>query len=81
MHLPIKVIRKATIIIQATEICAADVAHLQFLMSRGSRGVRYVFQFALASFLLVLCGADFEEFGHGKGDGAHFAKDRDFEEA
>lgn len=28
----------------------------------------------------MLCGADFEEFGHGEGDGAHFAEDGDFEE-
>jgi hypothetical protein len=29
----------------------------------------------------VFCGTDFEEFGHGEGDGAHFAEHGDFEEA
>lgn len=50
-------------------------------MARGSRGVGERFEFAFEGLLLVFCGADFVELGEGCGDGAHLAKDRDFEEA
>lgn len=39
VHLPIKMIRQSPVIIKTTEIRAADVADLQFLMSRRPRGV------------------------------------------
>lgn len=80
MHLSEEVIRQTTVVIQSTEVCAAHIADLQFLVARGAGGILEVFEFALTSFLLVFGGADLVEFVEGEGDGACFSEDGDLEE-
>lgn len=36
VHLAVEVVRKATIVVQTTEVCAAHVADLEFLVTRGA---------------------------------------------
>ena len=81
MHLPIKVIRQPPIIIQPTQIRAAHIANLQLLMAAGAGGVREGFQLPLFFLFGGFGGADFVEFGDGRGDAAGLTKDGDFKKA
>lgn len=80
MHLPVEMIRQPPIIIQSTQIGSTDIADLQFLMPRGTRGVGEGFKFALFILFGGLCDVDLVEFRDGGGDGAGFAEDGDFKE-
>lgn len=81
MHLSEEMVRQPTIVIETTQVRAADIAHLQFLMTRRTGGILEVLQFAFTCFLLVLRGADLVQFVQGLCDGAGFTQHRDLEEA
>lgn len=81
MHLSVKVIRQATVVIKSTEVRTADVADLKFLMSRGTRGVGERFELFLTVGFGLRGLANAEELVLGTGDFAHGTEDFDFEEA
>jgi hypothetical protein len=72
-------VRQAAVVVQPTKVRSADVAHLKFLVSRGTGCILEVLELPLACLLLVLCGADLVEFVQGLRDGACFAEYGDFE--
>lgn len=80
MHLSEEMVRQPTIVIETTQVRAADIAHLQLLVTRRSGGILKILQFSLTRFLLVLGCADLVKFVQGLCDGAGFAQHRDLEE-
>jgi hypothetical protein len=48
MHLPVEVVGEAAVIVEAAQVCAADVADLQLLVARGPRSVGQRLELALA---------------------------------
>lgn len=80
VHLAEEVIRQTTVVIQSTEVCAAHVADLQFLVAGGAGCVLKVLELALAGFLLMFGRADLVKFVEGESDGTGFSEDGDFEE-
>lgn len=81
MHLPIKVIRQPPVVVQPTQIRAAHVADLEFLVAAGPGGIGEGAQFAFFFLLGSFGSADLVEFTDGGADGTGFAEDADFEEA
>ena len=80
MHLPIEMIRKAPIIVQPTQIRPTNIAHLEFLMTRGPTRITKGLELP---FLLLLCSfghPDFVVLSHGERDLGIVAQDRDLEE-
>lgn len=59
MHLSEKVIRQPSIVVEATQVRATHIADLQFLMARRTGRILEILQIPLATFLLLLCRADF----------------------
>lgn len=81
MHLSIKVIRQPTVVVQAGEICAADVADLQLLVARRAGGVAEGLELLLALELLLLGLPHAEELVVGAADLAQLAQDLHLEQA
>jgi hypothetical protein len=81
VHLSVEVICEAAIVIEATEVCATDVADLEFLVARGPRRIGQRLQLALALRLGLYRLPDPEELVLGAGDFGHGAEDLDFQEA
>lgn len=73
VHFTEEMIRQSTIVIETTQICAANIAYLQLLMTRRARGILQILQFALARFLLVFGCADLVQFIVCLRNGAGFA--------
>lgn len=67
MHLSEEVVCQSAIIIESTQVCAANVADLELLVAGWARGILEVLEVALISLLLVLRRADLVHFvkGHG----------------
>lgn len=81
MHLAVEVVGQAAVVVQAAEVGAAHVAHLQLLVARGARGVRERLEVVLGLLLGEFGGADFEEFAGGERDAAGLAQHADLEQA
>lgn len=81
VHFSKEVVRQSAVVIETTEVCAAHVADLQLLVTRGAGGVLEVLQFSLAGFLLVFGGAGLVELVVGLSDRASLTEDGDFEKA
>jgi len=81
MHLSKEVICQPSVVVESTQVGTADVADLQLLMARRTRGILEILEIALAGLLLVFRRADFVHFRHGHCDGAGLAEDGDFEKA
>lgn len=58
MHFAKEVIRQPAVIVQSTEIGTANIADLQFLVARRTRGILKILKFSFARLLLVFCRAD-----------------------
>ena len=80
MHLSIEMIRQTSVIVQPTQIRSTYITDLQFLMPRRTRCVGKGFEFPLLLLFGRFSDVDFVELGDGRGDGAGFAEDGDFEE-
>lgn len=81
MHLPVEVIRQPPIIIQATQIRATHIAHLQLLMPTGPTGIAQRLQLALLVGLGRQRLADAEELLVRARHLARLAQDLDLEQA
>lgn len=81
MHFPEEMIRQSTVVVKATQIRAAYVADLQFLMTGWTRGILEIFQFPLIGLFLVLGGADLVQFVKCDGHGTSLAQDRDLKQS
>ena len=81
MHLPVKVIGEAPVVIETAEVGAADVADLELLVARGARGVGELLELALALGFGLAGLVDAVHLVDGFVDFADFAEDFDFEEA
>lgn len=81
MHLSEEMIRQPTVVVQATQIRAANVTHLQFLVPRWAGRVLKVLQFPFARLFLMFRSADFMQFVERLRDRACFAHDGDLEKA
>jgi len=68
VHLAVKVVGQASVVVQPAQIRAAHVAHLQLLVARGPGRVGEGLEFALAVRLGGLRLAQLEELGHGDVD-------------
>lgn len=80
MHLSVEMIRQTSVIVQPTQIRSTYITDLQFLMPRRTRRIGKGFEFTLLLLLGRFSDVDFVELGDGRGDGAGFAEDGDFEE-
>jgi hypothetical protein len=81
MHLSVEVVRQATVVVKSAEVRTADVADLEFLMSRRTRRVGERFELLLTVGFGLRGLADAEQLVLGTGDFAHGTEDFDFEEA
>lgn len=81
MHLPIEMVRQSPIIIQTRQVSSADIADLQFLMSRGTGCIRKGLEFAFLFLFGSFGGANFVVFQDGECDRGRFAKNCNFEKA
>ena len=79
MHFSKKVVCQSTIVVKTTQVCAAHIANLQFLMARRTGGILEVLQFPLTRLLLVFGSAGFVQFVKRKSHGTGLAEDGDFE--
>ena len=79
MHFSKKVVCQSTIVVKTTQVCAAHVANLQFLVARGTGGILEVLQFPLTRLLLVFGSAGFVQFVKRKSHRTGLAEDGDFE--
>lgn len=79
MHFSKEMVCQPTVIVKATEVRAAHVAHLQFLMTGRTRGILEILQFPLIRFLLGFCGTDLMQFIESNCHGTGLAQDGDFE--
>ena len=81
MHLSEEMVGQPSVVVQSAQVGAADVADLQFLVTRRTRGILEVLEITLISFFLMLCCSDFVHFIQGHCDRTSFAEDGDLEEA
>jgi hypothetical protein len=81
MHLAVKVVGEAAIVVEARQVGAADVADLQLLVARGPAGVGQGLELALLVALGLHGLLDAEELLVGARDLGGFAQDFDFEQA
>lgn len=81
MHLAEEVVRQSSVIVESAQVRAAHVTDLQLLVTRWTGCILQVFEIALDSLLLVLCGADLVHLIQGQCDRARLAEHRDFEKA
>lgn len=79
MHFSKEMVRQPTVVVKSTEIRAAHVAHLQFLMTGRTGGILEILQFPLKRLFLALGGADLMQFVEGNCHGTRLAQDGDFE--
>ena len=79
MHFSKEVVCQSTIVVKTTQVCAAHIANLQFLMARRTGGILEVLQFPLTRFLLVFGRAGFVQFVKRKSHGTGLTEDGDFE--
>lgn len=79
MHLSKEVVCQSTVVIKTTQVCAAHVADLQFLVARRTGGILEVLQFPLARLFLVFGRAGFMQFVERESHGTSLAEDGDFE--
>lgn len=75
MHLAEEVVGETAVVVEAREVCAADVADLQFLVSRRARGVRESLELTFLVLLLNLQQPDAMELLHCHVHCSYFSHD------
>lgn len=80
VHLPVEMIGQPPVIVEPAQIGAADITHLELLVTRRTRGIRQLLEFLFALCFCLLGLAYAVVFVDGAGDLPYFAEDLDFEE-
>jgi hypothetical protein len=74
MHFAEEMVRESTVVVETTEVCATDVADLEFLVARGTRRIGEGLQFPFAAFFLVFGGSNFVELVDCKAHATEISK-------
>lgn len=80
VHLPVEVVRQTAIVVESTQIGAANIADLQLLVARRAGRVGQGLELALAGLFLVFGRTDLEQLVVGLRDAAHLAQDGHLEQ-